>query len=286
MIKTRIEEYDDRFRNNVIRKYYNLRDLNKLERHFNLSRNEVLAILIEAGVKDNELKSVCSSFNFYDDSFIVISDTHFGSKLENEDYLKEVYNFALKLGIKHIFHTGDLLQSTIKPVNPRYSDVITQANHMLDIYPESKKVTNHILLGNHDLHAIEKKNDVFKILSSRKDFDILGFKKVYFKWNNYLLSMSHDLDKYHLKLPNINQLIRFAGHRHSLNIVGDSTIFSPTLSDDLKYYNSSSEPGFLFVIKENDRMKVFYITINLEQDKKLENQGIILSKKMTGKYRV
>ena len=44
--------------------------------------------------------------------FIVISDTHFGSKYENFDYLKEVYDYALSHGIKYIFHAGDLIEGS------------------------------------------------------------------------------------------------------------------------------------------------------------------------------
>lgn len=42
--------------------------------------------------------------------FIVISDTHFGSIFESIEYLEMVYEYAVKNGIKYIFHCGDLIE--------------------------------------------------------------------------------------------------------------------------------------------------------------------------------
>lgn len=287
MIKTRIEDYDDKLKFKVLKSYQKFHNAKKVQNQYGLSRNELIAILLESGIKGAELKSILASTHIFSESFIIISDTHIGSKLENPLYLKIVYDYALKNNIKHIFHAGDLLQSSIKPVNPKYMNPMTQASHLIDVYPESNRITNHILLGNHDFHIIEKESQVWKILSSRKDFDILGFKKAYFTWNNYLLSMSHDINKYHIILPNVDSLVRFVGHRHSINVVGDSTVFSPTLSDDIKYYGYASNPGFLYVTNEQGRIRVYYMIIDkLDEKYKIENGGIILSKKMTGKYRV
>lgn len=280
MILKTIDEYNYVLKKNVCRSYNKSHNLDLIEKNFNLTRNEILAILLDMGISDKELMNYLSTTNVYGDSFIVISDTHIGSKLENAEYLKIIYDFALKNKIKNIFHAGDLFQSTMKPVDPKYIDLKNQAQHLLDVYPESKNVKNHILFGNHDLHAINKEYGVLKIISSRKDFDLLGFKKAYFSWNKHLLSITHEIDKYHLKIPNVNSLIRFSGHRHAIDIVGTSTIYAPPLCDDIKEYGYLSKPGFLLVTRKNNRMQVIYFSINLEMREKVEEQGIILSKKL------
>lgn len=283
MINKNITDFNPDLKERIIKDYQKTHTLKKVEHRYNLTHNECLAILLDGGISDVELRHIVSATNIFSESFIVISDTHVGSYNENIEYLNEVYDFAIKNGIKHIFHAGDLLQSNIRPVNKKFMNQEIQAEHLVNVYPEDSQIINHILLGNHDFHAISKKEEVYKIISSRKDFDIMGYKRAYFTWNNYLLNLSHDIEKYRLKIPNVETLLRFVGHRHNTHVVGDSTIFAPTLSDDVKFYGGPSMPGFLVVTTDANRLKVSYMAFI---DNNLEFAGVVMSKKLTRKYRI
>lgn len=285
MVIKNLEQYSKDFRIDMTSLYKKGCSVSDLVECFNLSVNEITAILLSSGINNNQLKKEVASFSIKD-SFLVISDTHIGSNLENIDYLKLVYEFAMRNNIKNIIHVGDLLQSTMKPVNPKYISILTQINHLLDEYPYDKNICNRILLGNHDLHIIDKDNSLLDILNLRDDFDIIGFESAYFKWNNYLLSMKHPIKNYHITIPNLAPLISFIGHRHSLKINKDVSIYVPTLSDDLKYYGNDSDnsPGFLYVINEEQNVKVIRYTIYHRNNYKISNEGVVLTKKLNKNF--
>lgn len=287
MIKEKISQYNENIKYSIVNLYsegFKVTDLSDL---FDLSINEITAILLASGIKDYSLKKEVSSFSITN-NFLVISDTHIGSNLENIDYLKLVYNFAMKNNIKEIIHVGDLLHSTMRAVNPKYIDALEQVNHLLDIYPYDKNIYNRILLGNHDLHIINKNNRVLDILNSRDDFNIIGFRNAFFKWNNYLFGMKHLIKYYNIQIPNIETLINFVGHRHSMKVNYNTFVYVPTLSDDYKYYGSvsNSEPGFLYVIGDNKKVQVNHYTICHESNYKLLNNGPVLTKKLDKRFRV
>ncbi len=192
-----------------------------------------------------------------ENKIIIISDTHIGSILENIDYLNMVYEYALKNNIKTILHGGDLLQGTYKNVAPQFQNMINQIRHLLTIYPYHPKITNKIILGNHDFHIL-KKTPSLQAELTRKDFIILGIKKGYLDWQDILISISHTCPKYHIEIPNLKTLINFCGHAHKFAIHHDNKILIPTLSDDNK---DNSNPGFLVATLNNKELSIELIEI-------------------------
>ena len=183
-----------------------------------------------------------------EEKIIIISDTHFGSIYENLDYLKYVYEYATLNNIKTILHAGDLIQSTKRNVKKNYRDEYNQICHVIESYPKDSIIQNYILFGNHDYHTLKKDPKYLKLLSNRKDFNLLGTKRSYLTWHNQTISLIHHTPKFNLEIPNLETLVNFCGHTHKLSI-HDKSIHVPTLSDDLK---DSSLPGFLVAtIKSN-----------------------------------
>lgn len=205
-----------------------------------------------------------------ENKIIIISDTHIGSALENIDYLHIVYEYALKNNIKTILHGGDLLQGTYTNVLKEYQNMLNQINHLITDYPYHPFIRNKIILGNHDFHIFRKNPNLQEYLT-REDFVILGIKKVYFDWQNNIISLSHSCPKYHIEIPNIKTLINFCGHSHKFAIHHDTKIMIPTLSDDLKDSNSNS--GFLVATLSNEELYMELMEITKENiSKKLVYQ--------------
>lgn len=234
-------------------------DLSKIISRTKLSRNEIISILYELGICKKELATYVAKTNISNQEIIVISDTHIGSVYERIDYLNLVYNYAKENNIHHIIHGGDLLQGTYKPVNKKYNNFNSQIKHFEEVYPEKKNITTHILFGNHDYHVFLKHEESFKIISKKAKFDILGFKKAYFRLGKFLISINHEIESYKMKIPYIESDINLVGHSHDLKVKGND-IYIPTLSDDLKVENSV--PGFILINIIDNELIIKHIDID------------------------
>lgn len=242
--------------NKVIKDYEFGMPVNNIAGKYTLERNVVLAIL-------NDLVSIkeLPNANIKDSKFIVIGDTHLGSELEKIIYLDYVYEYAKKNGIKNIIHTGDLIQSTMRPVMKKYVNETKQINHLVEVYPYDEDITNYILFGNHDYHTLKKEDYYLRIIKSRKDFNILGFKRAYLSWQKFLICVDHPIDKYKINIPNVNPLIRFIGHSHDFHMSKPNNFYTPPLSLDQKYHNYGVPwPGFLVVSRDGNNANVSLIT--------------------------
>ena len=261
---------------------------------YSITHNETLGILDSIGISPNRLLNELCEYDLGNEPFVVISDTHIGSELENIRYLNRVYEYCIDNNIKKILHTGDLFQSTIRPVSKKMRDLEKQVEHGINHYPSDPSIDNYILFGNHDFHLIKHNEDFLEIIDSRSDFNLMGFRKAYFKWAKHLMCASHDIDKFKLRLPNVDPFIRFVGHRHEMKVVGDTSIMVPTLSEDVKMYSQYNNPGFLLVKPEGNKVKVFHYFIkDFSEDKKgkwIESvpifpHGVVLTKKINPLYR-
>lgn len=170
--------------------------------------------------------------------FIVISDTHFGSKYENFDYLKEVYDYALSHGIKYIFHAGDLIEGSYanyRRCKRKYTNIGAQINHVIEDYPYDESVTNIMLLGNHDSFPIVVSGfDVSDFLKERKDFVITGYRSSYIKTKDEYISLKHEISRLLNEVEDSTVLLNFFGHSHQYKCFFDGkyAIFRvPTLAD-------------------------------------------------------
>lgn len=85
----------------------------------------------------------------------VVSDTHFGNKLNQLHLLNAVYEEAYNRGIKTVLHVGDLVDGyyTNRKENPRLQFLHgfdEQVGYVVDMYPEIDGMTTYYILGSHD----------------------------------------------------------------------------------------------------------------------------------------
>lgn len=246
-----------------------------------MSKNEVLAILNITRPYYKFSKKELASFSFSSPSFLVISDTHIGNENMKTEYIDEVYRFAKENSICHVFHAGDIIQSTVTGVAREWKSEEKQIKYVLDKYPKEKGVQTHFLLGNHDFKTIYKHEYYLDMLKSREDFNILGYKRCYLNWCKNLLSLNHDITNYRLKLPYIsNTLLNFYGHRHDL-LVKNNCIYLPTLSNDLKHYSKKEvTPGYIKVTLTNRDVIINHYEVFEKEKVICVNNGQILKRRI------
>lgn len=194
------------------------------------------------------------SFDFSDGDikFICIADPHFGAYYENVDYIKRVYDYASKHGIKYIVVLGDLIEGNCFSYDrclPQYKSIDSQVNHVFQDYCYDSNIKNIILLGNHDFSAYTKEGiDISKKLSVRDDFSIVGFKEAYLKVRDEYITLKHEVSKIVSCINNPCTSLNLIGHSHQYRITynDDSvTMKVPTLSDIYAGIGYTINKGFV-----------------------------------------
>ena len=262
---TLIKHQDD-----IVEAYLTGSTVPEILQKYRITHNEFLAIMAAKSAPLS--KKHLSQATIDDDSIIIIGDTHIGSKKDNFGYIDQTYSFAENANIHNVLHLGDLFQAGINPVKREYQEPYKQYAYFEKNYPKSNNIKTHVLFGNHDMKLLEKEDEYLRVLSARKDFNVLGFKRAYLTWGKHLISLYHEIRHYHVNIPNVDTSIHLEGHRHAFSEKG-KTITVPSLSDDMKhYYGSISEPGFLVARKNGSNIIMDYLSF---EGGKLHNKGIV-----------
>ena len=249
----------------------------KKEHIDNIPRRE---FLVQKGLNNEEVLShsyVCDTFSLESDDkldFIVISDTHIGSRFENFDYLKRVYDYALSHGVKYIFHAGDLIEgcySNYSRCKRKYMSISSQVKHIIEDYPYDRSIKNIILLGNHDAFPIVVDNyDIADTLSNRDDFMLTGYRSSYLRLRDEYISLKHDISRMLNVVGDATVLLNFFGHSHQYRCLFDGkyAIFRvPTLADMPSNSYTIVNRGFLagsIDFEENRASNVLVDFINFD----------------------
>lgn len=113
-------------------------------------------------------------------TFGLMGDTQFGSKYAQITYLHKFYDLCAKLGIRDIYHTGDISDGEKMRQGHEYDNYVHGADeHIAEIvknYPMRPGVITHFITGNHDASFRKLCGvDIGKSLADkRSDLDYLG----------------------------------------------------------------------------------------------------------------
>ena len=122
-------------------------------------------LLEEFGLTEKELRRLLRGIkrkprvikrHITDEEFVfgVVSDTHLGSKFESLDELYTMYKIFQKVGIKEVFHGGDVLQGQKKyrgweMETGDFGDM-AQVDYCCRVYPKIEGIKTYFITGNHD----------------------------------------------------------------------------------------------------------------------------------------
>lgn len=108
------------------------------------------------------------------------------------------------------------------------------------------------------MNLFDKNKECIKILKSRKDIQVLGFRRAYMLWGKHLFSISHKTSDYNIFPPDPKIAFRLSGHRHAL-YVRDQHIFLPPLCmETATNIKGAPLPGFVIGKMEGDTLNFFY----------------------------
>ena len=183
--------------------------------------------------------SILSLHEETDMKMLVISDLHFGNKLERLDLVDNAFNYCAKNGINIILCAGDMIDSLPGRCKEEYNTLEKQIKHFVKDYPHDKNILTFAVGGNHDIYALYKE--------SRSIIDYT---------NNY----RHHIDNYGKNI--FNGIITLHGHAHKYKTEVDSNnrlqIVVPSLSDINQTLPTALEMNLHF-------KKGFIETVDLKQ---------------------
>lgn len=112
--------------------------------------------------------------------FGLISDTHYNSKYVQMTYLNEFYDRCVRLGIKDVYHAGDIDDGEQMRPGHSYENYTQGADeHIAEIvknYPYREGIMTHFITGNHD--ASFRKScglDIGNLITAKRpDLNYLG----------------------------------------------------------------------------------------------------------------
>lgn len=253
---TTLNKIDDETKANVIKDYFDPNyDIRTMKRKYGLFHNEILAIV---GDKDSRIEDYHDGI-IGSDSFVALADTHIGSIYEKEIYYDCLADYLTNYGIRDTIIIGDLLQGTIPSLQPKYKNPNIQIKHALDIISNVDKTTWHILFGNHDLQLLNQNSKYYKVIKSRPDFHMLGFRRAYMLWGKLLFSVIHPTKKYKIYPPAINADFRLCGHRHYIEIKDNEVNLPPFCLDTRPWAKDSPYPGFIVGRRFKDEVVFYYL---------------------------
>ena len=123
--------------------------MKKMLTEFGLDEKTLRKILLGKNLKPKVIKRHITDKEF---EFGIVSDTHFGSLYERLDELHTFYEICKKMGIKEIFHAGDILQG--QKMYPGWEQETAvfgakgQVDYLVKNYP--KGITTYFITGSHD----------------------------------------------------------------------------------------------------------------------------------------
>jgi predicted MPP superfamily phosphohydrolase len=237
-----------------------------------------------------------NKISVHGDSFTAIfySDLHSGNIKDWISYLELVYGHAETEDIHILFNTGDVIENnySVPERRLRQKTVEGQIKHLLRHFPFNSSITNFILFGNHDYHALTDQGiDVAaRLEEERPDVVSLGYGEANVKVKNSIITLQHNLKNKKPAIPEDADIV-FKGHSHKMKIdlrKDIPLINVPALSDALpESYDYPPIPGFLevtFTFTKDGRIdKVFIKEFNTEKNLRQVSECVLSLRKKIDK---
>ena len=219
-------------------KYKNISEISEFNKYNTINVNKSETIITDK--EENVLK------------LLVISDLHFGNKLERLDLIDKAYNYCIKNSINIILCCGDLIDGPSTIGEQHITDLYKQLEYFIEKYPFDKNILTFAVGGNHDSSALTKSSlNIVELCNNYRHDVIIG------GYGNTLVNLKNDKILMHHNIQNMNKQknffkeakIIFQGHFHKflLEINNDKVyICVPTLSNIMQIRPSALEMTLYF----------------------------------------
>ena len=152
--------------------------MKKLLDEFGVSESQVRKMLLAR--KSKKPKVLTRFFTNKEFRFGVVSDTHLCSTHEKLNELHTFYAICKKVGVKHVFHAGDLVAGWgiyFGQENEVHTfGAAGQADYVIRHYPKIEGITTYFITGNHCLSFFKRSGvDIGElVVAKRPDMIYLG----------------------------------------------------------------------------------------------------------------
>ncbi len=134
--------------------------------------------------------------------FAIVSDSHFGSKMQQRTYLEMFYDICVRENITTILHCGDLVEGNGKLYNGQLHEMFlfgtdNQEKYFIDYYPNREGITTYCIGGSHDYSFFKDSgHDVLtSITDKREDLINLGYTTAQVNLGDLSIRMRHPRGK-------------------------------------------------------------------------------------------
>lgn len=218
-------------------KYKNISEIIELNKYNTMNVNKSETIITDK--EENVLQ------------LLVISDLHFGNKLDRLDLIDKAYNYCIKNSINIILCCGDLIDGSFTKGEQYITDLYKQLEYFIEKYPFDKNILTFAVGGNHDYSALTKSSlNIVELCNNyRHDVIIGGYSNTLVNLKNDKILMHHDIENMKLKNFFKEAKIIFQGHFHkfSFEMNNDKVyICVPTLSNIMQIHPSALEITLYF----------------------------------------
>lgn len=168
--------------------------------------------------------------------FLIISDLHYGNRLENVEAVNRAFNYAKKRGINIILVCGDFIDGAFSKGKQIIERYFKQLEHFVLDYPYDKDIITFGVGGNHDYSV--KFIDAFDFIKFcsmyRDDVIIDNYANSFLNIGKETIQMCHEINGFH-KIISSSKII-LNGHIHKYDIKQDKdnyrlNIYVPTISN-------------------------------------------------------
>lgn len=185
-------------------KYQNLSGMRSLNNYNNVGQDRTII----TDTNENSMK------------VLVISDLHFGNKLERLDLVNKAYNYCIKNGINIILCGGDLVDGAFSKGNQKITDLYKQVEYFLKNYPYDKNILTFSVAGDHDMSVLYRSFlDIIEACNNfRHDIIIGGYNNTGINIKNDKLLLYHHIDSGNMRITDAPIILHGHSHKFSTNI--------------------------------------------------------------------
>lgn len=194
--------------------------------------------------------------------FLVISDSHWCTKIQQKSFVDFIYAEANRRGIKNVYHVGDIVDGYYKSRPEQIYELIAigadeQKDYIVANWPYYPGITTHLIIGNHDETHI--KNGGFNIgaaiAKERKDINYLGIGHA-----KIMLTPNCRMDLFH-PLDGSAYAVSYSGQKYMDSITG------------------GDKPNILFVGHHHKAMYFLYRNIHYFETPSMTQQSSWMKRK-------
>lgn len=239
--------------------------------------------------QDPDVKRILTSYyNQYrvdSDKVIIISDTHLGGIYGNYDLVYDVYDFALKSGIKYILHAGDIIEGY---ANDKIESPIAydQVRELQEKYPKTDEIKTYYILGNHDYMSMvsNQKNVIYEphlvkdTANNINGLTYAGVLQTYINFNDQHRIMLKHNDGWGLRFPGLEHDLILKGHGHWYQFQEQSRMIClPALKK--RDYSKAENIGFVVLSLLDDCYEIKTYTLDNNYYSNTDTKRLVYKRK-------